>query len=131
MLEVTVTLNGREYTVEELRRAESRRWRSLLEEHVADVVGCVDGEVVTGDDLVQVLSTLSGKVLGSVDIIADLVVSYAPGLADPMENAYDSEVLAAFKDILGLAYPFGISGLMGQLRALVGRGDKAPTTTRS
>ena len=46
--------------------------------------------------------------------VTGLLADYAPDL--PLEDAYDSEILEAFTEVLGLAYPFG--SILGKLRAI-------------
>ena len=52
-----------------------------------------------------------GTLIGSMDLLLDLLFAYSPELAEDRERieeeAYDEEALAAFTEVLKLAYPFG------------------------
>jgi hypothetical protein len=60
---------------------------------------------------------VSGLLLNSIDNVKVLLASYAPDL--PLDDAYDSEIMDAFGEVLTLAFPFGslikrVRGLSGQ-----------------
>jgi hypothetical protein len=67
--------------------------------------------------LANVVRSVSGLLLTSIDTVKDLLASYAPSL--PLEDAYDSEIMDAFTEVLGLAYPFG--SLLKKVRGLSGQ----------
>jgi hypothetical protein len=120
MRSVTVLLSDaedrvHEYQVRERRSAGNREWRKLLEEHFQGVAGALESEISSGQDLAALVRGVGGTLLGSVDIVTELVRDYAPSL--PLDAAYDSEILDAFTGVLGLAYPFGstIARLAGAL----------------
>jgi hypothetical protein len=48
---------------------------------------------------------VSGLLLNSIDNVKVLLASYAPDL--PLDDAYDSEIMDAFAEVLSLAFPFG------------------------
>jgi hypothetical protein len=73
-------------------------------------------------DIAGLVRRMSGVLLGSVDLMLDLMFKYSQELADDREwieqNAYDEEALHAFAEVLKLAFPFGVllevvSGRMG------------------
>jgi hypothetical protein len=109
MRTVTVTLDGREYQVNELRSRANRAWREQLESQFTGLAAALQNAPKTnladGAALAGVVQSVAGTLLHSVEILTDLVHAYAPQL--PLEDAFDSEVLDAFTAILGLAYPFG------------------------
>jgi len=112
MKTVTITLNGTEYQVEELRSRANAAWRAQLEAHFEELAQALDGmgtlELTDGAALGNLVRTVSGKLLRSVTLVGDLVGAYAPQLEEAREEAYDSELLDAFTQILSLAYPFGV-----------------------
>ncbi len=116
MRTVKVELGGQEFVVEELRSRANREWRGKLEGHFGDLAEVVEGEIASGEALAQVIRTVSGKVVGSVELITELLVEYAPQLEGAMDEAYDSEIVGVFGAVLGLAFPFG--SLIGRLRGL-------------
>lgn len=116
-----VILNGQTYEVQELRRRANQAWRKSLEGHFQEVADRLEGapgvDLGDGKALAELVRSLSGKLIGSVDILVDLVHQYAPEL--PIDDdCYDSEVLGAFTAIAGLAYPFG--SVVDQLLMRVG-----------
>jgi hypothetical protein len=127
MKTVEVELDGRTFAVEELRSRANREWRGRLEGHFGDLAEALEGagglDVADGQALGGLVRTVMGKALGSVELITELVVAYAPQLAPVVDEAYDSEIVEAFVGVLGLAYPFG--SVIGKLRAL---GDQLPQT---
>ncbi len=112
MKTVTITLDETEYQVEELRSRANAAWRAQLETHFEELAQALDGmgalELANGAALGGLVRTVSGKLLRSVTLVGDLVVAYAPQLEEAREEAYDSELLDAFTQILSLAYPFGV-----------------------
>jgi len=127
MRQVTVLLNGTEYTIQEMRSRDNRQWRAELEKHFDELARALDGadavDVTDGQALGNLVRGLSGKLLRSVDIICNLLVAYDGKLKSVVDDAYDSEILNAFTAVLGLAYPFG--GLLDQLKRI---GSQLPRT---
>lgn len=120
MRTATITLNGEEYTIEEKRRAENQAWRSKLEAHFDEVAGLLDEQLDDAQGFQRILGVVSRSVIGSVDIVVNLVADYAPEL--PLDEAYESEIIEAFWAVLGLAYPFGWETLVERIRGLAQRG---------
>jgi hypothetical protein len=113
-----VTLDGQAHTVQELRSKANRAWRQRLEGEFQTLAQALSEaptiDLADGQALAALVRSVSGQLLGSVEILTGLVADYAPGL--PLEDAYDSEVLEAFTAILGLAYPFG--SMLDRLRTI-------------
>jgi len=133
MKTIKVTLDDQEYDISELRARENAGWRDLLQEQVAEITTVIqaapDTNVSDGQALAGLIARISELVLGSVDTILELCREYAPRL--PWDEAYDSEIVAAFWQILGLAYPFGLGQagkLVEQLSAL---GSNPPPMKRN
>ena len=133
----TVTIGQKTYTIREAKRQANASWRLRFQAEFVEVAALL--EELPQTDLTAValgglLWQIVAKVGGSVDVLAELVFAYAPELAADRETieeeAYDSEVMAAFTAVLKLAYPFGsvvetVSGL-----AALGRTDR-PTWPNS
>lgn len=127
-----VEIGGKQYTIPEAKRKANAKWRQLFQAQFTEVADLIEGlpetslssATAVGDLIRQIVN----KVGGSVDQMAELVFSYAPELAAEREQieeeAYDSEIMAAFTAVLKLAYPFGsliemVSGLIS-----LGQGTK-------
>jgi len=129
MKTVTIVLDGTEYTVEELRSRNNAEWRAELEKHFSEIANAIEelgvgGEVEVNDfdAIAGLVRSFSGKLLGSVGIVHEMVKSYLPpNLHSTLDDAYDSEIIEAFIAILGLAYPFGSAvGKLVQLWETIG-----------
>lgn len=111
MRSVTVVLEGQEFEVTELRRRDSREWRERLEAEFGElsdaIQGAPDVELTDAQALGNLIRSVMGRVLRAPDIVADFLVDYAPNLKDAVEDGYDSEIIEAFIQVVGLAYPFG------------------------
>ncbi len=110
MRKVTITLGDTETEVQELRSRANRGWRKSLEKHFEELGNALQGaggtDLTDGQSLAHLVKSVSATLLGSVEILTELVKEYAPDL--PIDDySYDSEILEAFTAILGLAYPFG------------------------
>lgn len=136
MRSVEVTLAGRAYTITELPSRKNAEWRNSLQkpfgELVARLEGAADVELNKLNDIGALVRSVSGTLLGSVDIITGLLFAYSPELAKDREhieaNGYDSELLGAFTEVLKLAYPFG--ELASKALELAELGQKARPTGR-
>lgn len=106
-----IRLNEVEYTITERRSRENAAWRARLEEpfkELADLLETApDVEITNMQSLASLVRSVSGMLLHSIDTVKALLVDYAPELANVMDDAYDSEILDAFTEVLSLAYPFG------------------------
>ena len=111
MKSVTITLDGKEHIVQELRHRENRKWRAEFKKILEGFTAHLDkfGDVSTANmpELVDALNVLIGYGVGSFDVACELLVLYDPELTHVMDDVYDSEVLDAFKEVLSLAFPFG------------------------
>ena len=127
---VEITLNEATHTIRELRSRENAAWRRRLEEPFKELAGALEGAPGTDltdlQSIAQLVRAVGGMLLQSIDTVKMLLIAYAPGLQANIDEAYDSEILDAFTEVLGLAYPFG--GLIRKLRDL---GSESSRTTRS
>lgn len=111
----TVTLGGQSYTIKALPIRQSKAWRTKLEGPFAELSTALEGagriELSSGVDIGRLVRTLSGTLIGSIDLLMDLLFEYSPELAADRERieaeAYDEEALEALAEVLRLAYPFG------------------------
>lgn len=116
MRTVTVELGGQRYSIQPLPMAKARQWRAALEQPFGALVAVLESaeriELTNLGSIAGVVQAFAGVLLGSVDILMDLLFAYAPELAKERERieaeAYDEEALVAFVEVLKLAYPFGI-----------------------
>ncbi|HEX7973836.1 MAG TPA: hypothetical protein VF498_05465 [Anaerolineales bacterium] len=129
MKTITITLGGQEYTVQQLPIGQSKAWRGKFGAPVEKLVGALQ---FTGGMLSEKLDTATaganlgkligalGQVLlgdvgqtliGSMDLVLEMLFDYSPELkADRARieaTAFDDEAMAAFVEVLKLAYPFG------------------------
>jgi hypothetical protein len=136
---VEVTIAGRSYTVTPLPIRRNREWRSQFEPILQDIsafvsdLGSYAGEEFTdAPDMINRLGkVLSGRLpaltqylLSSLDLITVAVFDYSPEIAEDREyleeNGYDHEIVAAFLQVLQLAFPFGPA-----VRVLTATGQKS------
>lgn len=129
--EIIVTLGGRDYKVSALPIAKAKAWRESLAVPFGELAGALTAantvELNALGDIAGLVRRMSGVLLGSVDLMLDLMFQYAPELEKDREwigqNAYDEEALYAFAEVLKLAFPFGVllevvSGRMGNKTSL-------------
>ncbi|MEZ4684200.1 MAG: hypothetical protein R2932_59315 [Caldilineaceae bacterium] len=140
MNSVTITLGGVEYKVAELPARKNSQWRQYFEEKLGPLLALVEQAgggmaISTSDDLLQIAHQIGRVLVRAPDMVTDLIFAYAPALMSDQERildeAYDSELIKAFQQILGLAYPFG--GLARQLGSLASgsTGSASPTTLKN
>lgn len=111
--QITVSLGGKQYTIEKLPIRQSKQWRGRLAEPFGEIATALESasvvEVDQLGDIAGLVRRASGVLLGSVDKMLDLLFAYSTALANDREyieeNAYDDEALAAFTEVLKLAYP--------------------------
>jgi hypothetical protein len=137
MRTITVHLAGGVYEITERRSRENAAWREKLRGPFGALVDRLenvgDTDVTSMRDVVALIRETAGTLLASPDILADLVFEYAPALAADkerlLEESYDSELMAAFLEVVQLAFPFG--GILGRLKGLADLGRSKQTTTPS
>jgi hypothetical protein len=115
---VTVTLAERQYVIKELPRRKNMAWRQALKEPFGDLVDALTNAPALEIDstaelqqLADLVRTLTSRVIGSIDLMCELLFDYSPSLAEDRdrieEEGYDSEIVGAFAQVLQLAFPFG------------------------
>jgi hypothetical protein len=134
MRTIEVVLGGQTFTVRELPVRKNAGWRKQLAEPFAELVqrlaAAPEAKIDDAKSLADLVQSLSGVLIGSIDTLVDLLLAYSPELTHVREfveeNAYDSEIMEAFTGVLGLAFPFGTwKDKLGQLMAQVGNGSPA------
>lgn len=114
-----VTLNGKEFEIQELRSRANSAWRKSLQEPFDELAktleGATDVSLTDSTSIADLIQGAASLAVGSVDTIVKLLFAYAPELKDVAEEAYDSELMEAFGAVLSLAYPFG--GVIAKIQA--------------
>lgn len=130
----TVTIGEKPYTIREAKRKANAKWRQRFQAEFVEIAALIEGlpkTDLTADAIGGLLNQIVAKVGGSVDILAELVFAYSPELAADRETieeeAYDSEIMAAFTAVLKLAYPFG--SVIETLSSLAELGRKGKSTS--
>jgi hypothetical protein len=127
---ITVILGGQSYSIAALPIAQSKAWRARLAGPFGQVAATLEhaGEIdlTSGGEISHLIQVLSDTLLGSIDLLQDLLFDYSPALAADRERieatAYDEEAMTALIEVLKLAYPFGA------VLTLVAGATKRPTT---
>jgi len=131
---ITVHLAGRAYEVAEQPSRRNAAWRAQLREPFGALVARLEQAGETDITSLEQVATLVretvGTLLAAPDTLAELLFAYSPALAADreqiLEEAYDSELMAAFTAVLGLAYPFG--AVLQKVKGLADLGQSGPTT---
>lgn len=109
MQKAKIVIGEKEYTIQERRSRDNAAWRHSFETPFKTLLDALSSapnvDLTDGQALAGLLDSAGGILLQSVDIIAGLVRDYAPDL--PLDEAYDSEIISAFLEVVKLAYPFG------------------------
>ena len=118
---VTVTLAGREYVVAELPFRANVEWRKRLTGMAEDLTTLLEapGLEFTPATIGAILRQVADLLLRAPDMLVEMLYAYSPEIAADAERigseAYESELLGAFIEVLKLGYPFG-----SQLQSLAG-----------
>lgn len=126
MRTIEITLSGKTHTICELPSRKAAAWRALLQEKLGAVANLVESapntETGSAAAMAGLVRSIGATVIGSTDTVIELLFAYAPQLAlagDGEADVYDSELVAAFLEVIKLAYPFG---QLASLVASFGRG---------
>ena len=112
---ITVTLGGQSYVIEALPIKASKAWRARLAGPFGQLAATLEhaGEIslTDGGDLAHLIQIVTDTLLGSIDLLQELLFAYAPALAADRARieaeSYDEEAMQALIEVLKLAYPFG------------------------
>lgn len=110
----TITLGGRQYTLQEMPVKPARAWRESLKAQFGGFITLVEGapdvEVTNTKAVGGLLRVLSGVLLDSVDLALELLIQFSPELQRDREyiedNAVGSQVVDGFLAAVGLSFPF-------------------------
>lgn len=107
----------------------ARAWRATLQIHAGSLSPLLSG-VGNGNPVAGVDERIVKLLIGIVDVLFDLIADYSPAFAAVRERvedvATDREIVAAFVEVLKLAYPFGdaltaITSAIGGSTPTIGR----------
>ena len=112
---VTITLGGKTYEISEAPLRKNAQWRAGLNAMLSEVGGLMESatslELNNVGDLLDVVRQIQNVLLAAPDRLTAMLFDYAPVLAADRERieaeVYESELIAAFVEVLKLAYPFG------------------------
>ena len=111
----TVTLGEKKYEIKAKTMRDNKAWRDQFgkpfELIVSALTGMGDINLSDGKGLGGLVSSLKVLLLGSMDLIVEMLYAYVPAIAADAEylqdNAYDDQIVDAFVAVLQLAYPLG------------------------
>jgi hypothetical protein len=111
----TVQLGETEYTINPLPFRPAGEVRRKFEAIFTPIVETL--KTIPTTDLTDlaalgsIVGALKGTLFGSMDIVLELLIQYAPNLAADQdkikETAYDTQILAAFVEVAQRLFPFG------------------------
>jgi hypothetical protein len=135
MKTITVTLGDKPYEVQSLPIRKARAWRKKFAEPFNLIVGTLEAmpnvEITKPEDLGLIVRSLSEVLLGSVDMLVDMLFDFSPALAADRENildrATDDEAVRAFVEVLKLAYP--LVELVGVIKNVLQPTAQPPTAS--
>lgn len=114
MRNVTITLAGQTYTINELKTRDQRQWRKKLKAIIDDLGNQFNFDAnmeLTPASISQMVLAASQSLMGLPDQLVDLLFDYSPELAADkkrvMAECYESELTAALLEVVKLAFPFG------------------------
>jgi hypothetical protein len=124
---VTVKLGEKEFEVKEASFAISKPWKQRLMTEIKPLFEKLSGAPnMTFDkpaDLFNLIPLAESIFIEGVSTIFDLLIGYSPVLGAEADyianNASDRQIVAAFREVVTLADPFGV---IGQLNRQIGRG---------
>lgn len=108
-----VILGGQQYTIEQRSMKQNLAFRDKVTDPIQKIAVLLtswkDIEISNGGDILALIGVVKDVLLGSMDIVIGALFSYSPTLEadrERIENeAYDDEAIAAFGEVLKLAYP--------------------------
>lgn len=134
MRSVTVKLAEREYTVYELKARQNQNWRDQLKTRfttLADVIGNAPATELNTAGVSGLIRSVTDLIMDSIGDVREAILAYSPELSADRafieENAYDSEIMDAFVEVLTLAFPFG--GTLKRVGALFESGPASKPTS--
>ena len=134
---ITIHLGGKPYTISPPPYNMAKAWRASLGPVTDQIVGALrqaqqlpfaDWKAANIQDVIGLVTQVVPTLVNAPDTIHDLLIAYSPELQQDQafidSTAHDPEIMAAFIQVVGQAYPFG------QLMTYIGQG-RATTSTNS
>lgn len=128
----SVTFGGRSFDVRPLNIKQAKAWRAKFAAPFEQITQALAGagkiQLDDGQQIAGLIQSISGTLIQSTDIVADMFFAYAdlPAARDWIEeNGTDQEMIAAFVEVLKAAYPFT------SLLAIVQPGQAKVTTSKN
>ncbi len=130
---VEVTLGERQFIVTEAGWKKATAWKRGLIEDVKplyeQVAGAADITFENAEDLINLWPLIQTVLVDGMDALFEHLLAYSPVLEKDRdyieENATEAQVFAAFKEVVGLADPFG---LVAQFNRKIGLKTMRTTT---
>lgn len=127
MQSIRVTLGGLTYDVQPLPIRASREWRTRLHAPLDEIMNSLSGamaiEISKVDDLITLGRNLSTTLIGSPDLLLDLLLSYSPELEKDRErietDAFDDEIAQGLVQVMKVVFP------LGRLMTWTGQGNRS------
>lgn len=123
----TVRLGEKDYEIREAGFIVSKPWKKRLIDEIKPLFEVLNGageiEFNSPADLVKLLPLAENVFVEGIETIFELLMAYAPAVASDREyiaqHATDRQIVAAFREVVYLADPFGV---VTQLNRQLGRG---------
>jgi hypothetical protein len=130
----TVSIAGQDFEIKPLTIGKASAWRKRFQAELDPILkGLANAQGTDLSDfsaIAKIIEVVQGSVMGAVDTLFDMLCEWSPEVAAQRAhieaNGLDSEVMAAFVEVIKVAYPFG-----SVVAALGLRGPKAPTPSKS
>ena len=118
----TVVLGEKEYTITEAGHRRAKGWKKAfmdrfyqpLQAQLVDL-NALDLDSLSLGDLPTLSPFVETLLTDTVDVVAELVISYSPVLEEDrdaiLEAASDRQIIAAFWEVLKLANPLSVEAL--------------------
>lgn len=124
---VTVRLGENDYEVREASFAISKPWKQRLMTEIKPLFEKLSGapnmSFEKPEDLFKLFPLAESIFIEGIESIYDLLIAYSPALTADAEyianNATDRQIVAAFREVVLLADPFGV---VAGLNRQIGRG---------
>jgi hypothetical protein len=133
MREITITLGGREFVIHELTIFKSQKWRAQANEFLSQFTDINVSNPESDTEMIEYFQRLQKFLAGSLETVLDLACAYSAALEEDRswieENAYEREVIVAFRSILQFAYP--VDFLAQNLYQAMSGSPDSPTSTNS
>ncbi len=114
MRSVTVTLADKDYTIVELKARLNEGYRKKVKARLEPLIAMIQNgpnTAISMQNVGQLFGQVQEFLFGSVESIRELVADYSPEIKADIdritEEAFDSEMIDVFLEVMKLAFPFG------------------------